>query len=707
MPDGRIARLEVPEGTTPEQVESFVFNGMNPPKPAVVSAGETIRQIPRQLGLTVRHGAEGLANVADIFAEPIAGTYNTVANLFTNPQEGYRFPTAPTTSAVKSVLDMVGVPKPENATERVVGDATRFMAGAGGIAGASGRLASAASGPVADFLTAMASNPGQQAISTAGAGLAGGSVREAGGGALEQTAAAAAGGLGAYGLTSATLRTYDAISNAIKQAMRPKMGTTEINVALTQILNKNGIDLAQVPADVRSQLSAEVKRALDTGKELNPEVVRRLADYGAVGARPTRGTATLDPVQITQERNLAKVGANSTDPRLQELARVQNENNRALISSVNDLGAATPNANPVVAGEQVKGVLRAKDAAREASVRKLYDAYKDAGGEYTNVPQTKLTEALGKVIDEMGLETLPPAVQTRLKEFGFLDSKVTRNLTIKEADLFNRLLNANNPGFGPASRSIGILKNAVSESLLDVPTKGLKTSEALLAAREAHAARMATQRSASGITAAIDDVAPDKFVQTYIINNGPKSSTREVEKLLFELKSEPAAQQAIKENIVAYFKSKALGGAADEVANFSPSAYNRALNDFGDLKLRLFFNKDEIAQLKAIGRVASYETVQPRGSAVNNSNTAGAVAGLLDRIASSPLIGKLPFGDAAIRGPAKNWAASIGAKNALETQGTAINVPQVERGSTVADLLGPALLLSAPRANSRNDDKRY
>jgi hypothetical protein len=34
---------------------------------------------------------------------------------------------------------------------------------------------------------------------------------------------------------------------------------------------------------------------------------------------------TLDPVQITQEKNLAKLGANSTDPKLQELARAEHE----------------------------------------------------------------------------------------------------------------------------------------------------------------------------------------------------------------------------------------------------------------------------------------------------------------------------------------------------------------------------------------------
>jgi hypothetical protein len=38
---------------------------------------------------------------------------------------------------------------------------------------------------------------------------------------------------------------------------------------------------------VRAELAHEVKIALDTGKQVNPDVVRRIADYGVVGATPT------------------------------------------------------------------------------------------------------------------------------------------------------------------------------------------------------------------------------------------------------------------------------------------------------------------------------------------------------------------------------------------------------------------------------------
>ena len=50
-----------------------------------------------------------------------------------------------------------------------------------------------------------------------------------------------------------------------------------------------------------------------------------------------------------------------------------------------------------------------------------------------------------------------------------------------------------------------------------------------------------------------------------------------------------------------------------------------------------------------------YEQIQPSGSAVNNSNTAAmAIGRLFDGI-----LQKVPFGEAAIAGPAKNIVTSV------------------------------------------------
>lgn len=165
MPDGRVARLDVPEGTTPDQVESFVFNGMKEATPAPRS---TLGEIGRQVGLTARYGVEGLTALPNMAGDAM-GLHSS--------------------QAVSDLLTKLGLPKPEGATERVVGDITRAMAGQGGTMKAGGILANEA-GPVVQRIgDVLQSQPLMQAISSGTGAAAAGTTREKGGGAAAQTVA--------------------------------------------------------------------------------------------------------------------------------------------------------------------------------------------------------------------------------------------------------------------------------------------------------------------------------------------------------------------------------------------------------------------------------------------------------------------------------------------------------------------------------------
>lgn len=514
----------------------------------------------------------------------------------------------------------------------------------------------------------------------------------------------------------------------------------QINVTLNQILEQNGVNVSQLPAMARAELAHEVKIALDTGKQVNPDVVRRIADYGVVGATPTRGTVTLDPVQITQEKNLAKIGANSSDPKLQELSRVQNANNSKFIENLNELGANTPNANPLVAGKAAVGSIQARDAAAKATEKSLYSKARDSAGRaidldsegfvsdaYNRLAESNkgafLPENIKMVLDQlrtgkvsMGgkeypapftvdtIDNLKSMLSTAQRSSG--DGNVRAALSQVRSALENVQPKAVGKPVGGGSPAVDPAGLSSAQAAAD--TASGESMSAFDSARRFARARRNWQESSPGIAAALDDVAPDRFVKDYILSPGSKASTADVEKLIFSLKKDPAAMQAIKENIVGYFKSKALSGAADEVGNFSQASFNKALSELGDAKLKLFFKPEEISQLKALGRVSSYETVQPKGSAVNNSNTAGAFVGVvLDRIANSSLLGKIPFGDTALRVPARNWSTQIGVKNAMNTSdAVALEGKAASENSMLEKLLGPGLLLAAPKAEGREDRKR-
>lgn len=233
------------------------------------------------------------------------------------------------------------------------------------------------------------------------------------------------------------------------------------------------------------------------------------------------------------------------------------------------------------------------------------------------------------------------------------------------------------------------------------------SAEAMAAFDKARAAsrqRRNWQESAAGIKAALDDATPEKFVQEFIVGGAKKASYDNVKKLAKTAGKDPEAKDAIKQGITGYLRDKALGvGTADETGRFRASSYNSALKSIGGSKLKLFFTPEEIADLKAVGRVAAYETFQPRGSAVNNSGTTGALAGLLERIAGSPVVRMTPFAGPAIGQPASNMAKRLQATEAL-TPGLLAPAAQGQAGGSMVPYAALPMLLGQP-ANATEQDQ--
>jgi hypothetical protein len=129
----------------------------------------------RQLALTGRAAAKGLASLPGIPVDAVTG----VANHFL----GTKIPT--TVSAVDQFLTSRGIPDAENGVERVVQDAGSAVAGTGGVLGAAGKKG----------LEALGSAPVMQAIAAALSGGAGSAAKEAGAGPGTQAAASVIAGM--------------------------------------------------------------------------------------------------------------------------------------------------------------------------------------------------------------------------------------------------------------------------------------------------------------------------------------------------------------------------------------------------------------------------------------------------------------------------------------------------------------------------------
>jgi hypothetical protein len=129
--------------------------------------------VGRQLGLTARAGVMGLTAIPNMFG-----------NAF-----GLR-----SSQTISDALTKLGLPEPQNATERVVQDVAGGMAGAGSVAKGSELVAKSGNALVQRVGKAMADRAGTQVVSGATGGGAAGVTREAGGGEIAQLAAGVAGG---------------------------------------------------------------------------------------------------------------------------------------------------------------------------------------------------------------------------------------------------------------------------------------------------------------------------------------------------------------------------------------------------------------------------------------------------------------------------------------------------------------------------------
>lgn len=652
LPDGTILR-DVPEGTTKAQlVEKLKLNGYDTTKldPAV-SAGQAINSnlnsIPRQLGLTARHGIEGLAEGAQWLTEPIRYIQDKLTpdrHLSLNDLVlEKRLPpkSMPLGAVASQFSDWLGLPKPETPTERTVANATKLGFGTLSNFGAG----SVIKGPLGEMLTQA---PTAQVLSAVGAGLAGGASKEAGGGTGTQIAASVLGGLGGAGVASLA----QSVSNAVTTAKNALMTPKQMDLQITAILSKAGVKYEDVPEKVRQSLRQELGSALKAEQEVDPAAVARLLDFKLNNLTPTRGMVSLDPVQITKEQNLAKIAANSSDGELFGLPRLQNQNNAQLITNLNQAGANA--GNPLVAGNRVTSSVLGTQAALRNAEQQAWDAAKNSPGYKQPISASVLSDINGALGSEGLMHFMNPTISRYMEAFQNghpftpMDYKNLRSM------LSNEIAKGGNEG-AAARMAVKVLDSAelkpagfVGDNAL--VTQGMANGMKAADANSADAislineARKATRRaygyedSSPLVRSVLSDSAasdPQRIAKRFVIGG----TAQEAEELAKQVG--PRGIEDIKNALVNHLKEKALNGAADEVGKFSQSAYNKALKAIGETKLKLFFTPEEINILQSLGRAASYMQAQPVGSAVNNSNSGALVLGRgMDWLKKMPVLGE-------------------------------------------------------------------
>lgn len=643
-PDGKTWDVTAPDGATREQVLKYAqsqWAAQPKEAPAAVQAGSALNEIPRQVGLTARYALEGVPQALEIVTEPVR-QYITdpIARKFSKPgvsdiiKGTTRAEGTPLGKMGSQLADAIGLPKPQGANERVIGDATRLLAGAGGLGGL-GRVASGAPGMAGKVGEFFAANPATQLTSAAGAGLASGASREAGGSPLVQAGTGLLGGLAAPTALNAGTSTVRAVGNR----MRPSQ-VQQVDNRINFTLQRTGFDWSGVDERTKQAVRADVAKALSIGDDLDATALRRLVDFRSVGAAPTRGTLTLDPVQITREKNLAKTAANSTDVGLQSLPRIENQNNRVLIDRLNESGAARA-PDPYEGGSRVISALQRDIDRSRANIGGLYSQARDSSGRSAQLDGAQFTQRANQLLQENLAGKLPAQIEKAMNDIAM----GRRPLTVDHAEQLKTVIARIQRGStdGNERYSLGLIRQALDEApLRDAPqvnsgnlpavpgtvppspsVLGQESIDAFNAARSANRQFMGRVEETPALEAVMNGAQPDQFIQQFVLNG----TARDVRNLRNSIDGDAETVNTIRASIADHLKRSALSGADDETGNFSQSNYNKALRQIGNQKLSIFFSPEEINRLRAVGRVASYTQFQPRGSAVNNSNSGALVLG--------------------------------------------------------------------------------
>jgi ribosomal protein L29 len=309
------------------------------------------QRLGRQAGLTARYGLEGLGSIVDLAQTPVRGAINLAL-----PENRQLQPV----SFGGSIADVLGLPQPQNKTERVVGDISRTIAGTGGVIKAASAVSptSAVGQGIRESLT---SNVPTQLAGAVGGGGASGLTREAGGDALAQSIAGLVGGFGGGALVKP--KPTGVSAQQLQNAPRDKVLKEAQKVGYVALPSDVGAGKAvrametvsgkfkaqELASSKNQQVTNSLTRKYLGVSEDTPLTTDLFDDLRNSFAEPYRAASQLPAGQIgtTSSKSLA-TGGKTTNPvlkngaQLVEEIKIARDDSRAAWKSFNSGMASNP-----------------------------------------------------------------------------------------------------------------------------------------------------------------------------------------------------------------------------------------------------------------------------------------------------------------------------------------------------------------------------
>ncbi len=353
----------------------------------------------------------------------------------------------------------------------------------------------------------------------------------------------------------------------------------------------------------------------------------------------TEGQKSRDFGQQRFEREIAK------DPEMGEPVRQRfAEQNMKLQQNfdafIDATGAETADLRSV--GQSVDTALRGRAAKDKTRIRSLYKDAEKSGEMEAPVTLDTLVKHLDESGPEAEVANVLKAAKAKAIQLGVADegpdgALIAKPVTLKNAELFRRSIN-NATNAEPTN----IRQASIMKGLVDEATEGAGGA----AYRKARAARtryakdyenvglvknlIGQKRGSSDRAIALEDVLRRSVIE-------PSTSLDDVRQVRRLLRTEgengKQAWRELQGATLNYIKEEALKNVArDQQGNaiISPAQLDRALQKLDrNGKLDFVFGKKGAEMLRTVNDVAKDVLVAPPG-AVNTSNTASVLAGLMD-----------------------------------------------------------------------------
>lgn len=697
LPDGRIARFEVPDGTTPDQVQQFAAQQFTEQKPAAplkigqAGLGDAMAQVV---------GDEGKLGS---FLSQVGGSVMRTGRALGLGQDS-RNDWAALEAANRQANPVSAIAGDVAGTAGQMYLGGRALQGAGGLAGAAG-LARTANALRTGGQALMAPANYKQAL---GAGAAAGALMTEGG-LGDRLIGAAAGGLGgaagrAIGQGIARAATA---SKALIQPVARRIGghasasaNVDVDQQLTAALSAEGLDFNAIPRGAQEALRKMAAEANAAGAELNPAIARRMADFKAVGVDPLRGWVTREPNDWLAAHSMKGVNNDVTQRWAQADATLSSR-----------LANAAPDLSDYQSGDVLRSTITKRDEQLKAIADEMYKRFRDMGGRDIQLNPAKFNNDVAMALDETMLgsklpqsvvswfQKIQPDVNGNVQEpftFGVAaqrleainkliyntnDSAERLALNVVKSHLLNALKGAQ-PEFSQAA-GFGVVPSGYYNHMPVVrdgatPT-AMELSEAFAKARRAASERFAYQESSPLAEA----ITSGKFTPERLPDI---MKTMRVD----DLKGMISADQRFGTNSLQQLRDAAAIMIRDRAVlqsetggKFSQAGLRRALDQIGPEKGVMLFGPEQWAQYQAILRAGGAMMNQPAGIVANNSGTGQYIANLLQRM---PVPG-MPS--------ALNMALSVGNKISAANQAQAQLAAQVYKQPSLFGELADANLRAA------------